>query len=448
MVNAAKSPAGPGEEDGASRSNTGSYQPTLDAAERPDDEFWNARPELMHIYRFAAARCVAPWATLGVVLARVVTATSYRCQLPIIVGGPASLNLFVGLVAPSGVGKGAATTAGTAAVDVGKIEKIGAGSGEGIAHCFRKRSRDGELEWHNDTHAVLYDVAEVATLGALKSRQASSTLPELCKVWSGEELGQAYVDQTKKLSVPAHSYRLCVLVGIQPVRAAILFDDEDGGTPQRFLWLPAYDPSILDRLDEPRPVEPQPLRWSYPLLGRSVSKGGEGHVMSVPASIVAHLRREAMRRQGLDLDAEQSHWGLVKLKVAAALALLNRRVDVNDEDWYLAGVVMCVSERTRLRCKRDIEAKHRDAIKGQAHAEIFKASVVEDAAANREDKIAERITAALTKAEPGDDVYRTPLMKVFVSRERALASKVLAQMVTDGTVVEDAHDRYPTYRLA
>ena len=62
--------------------------------------------------------------------------------------------------------------------------------------------------------------AEVDTLAALHRRQASTLLPELRKAWMGDALGFAYVDKEKRLTLARHSYRLCLVVGIQPERAA------------------------------------------------------------------------------------------------------------------------------------------------------------------------------------------------------------------------------------
>ena len=46
-----------------------------------------------------------------------------------------------------------------------------------------------------------------------------------------------------------------MIVGVQPLRAAPIFEDADAGTPQRFVWFPVSDP---DRPKE-RPEEPPPL---------------------------------------------------------------------------------------------------------------------------------------------------------------------------------------------
>jgi hypothetical protein len=165
--------------------------------------------------------------------------------LPPIVGGKASLNMFVGLVGPSGSGKGAAEAVAADALDVGYIVSHNVGSGEGIAHGYKHRVK-GELEWNDDDHAVLFSVPEIDSLAAQGDRKGATLMPQLRSGWTGEQLGFGYADPTKRIIVEAHQYRLCLVAGIQPARAACLLDDADGGTPQRFLWLPATDPDAPD----------------------------------------------------------------------------------------------------------------------------------------------------------------------------------------------------------
>jgi len=76
----------------------------------------------------------------------------------------------------------------------------------------------------------------------------------------GEPLGFSYADPAKALPIAPHSYRMGLVLGVQPGRAGPLLKDADGGTPQRFVWLPATDPYAPDR---PPPGGLQPS-WSPP----------------------------------------------------------------------------------------------------------------------------------------------------------------------------------------
>src|SRR5690606_1806529 len=135
------------------------------------------------------------------------------------------------------------------------------GSGEGIAAAYVERGKgdDGPGVKHH-AYSALFDVAEVDTLASLSGRQGSTLLPELRKVWSGERLGFQNRDASRSLPVEAHAYRAALVAGIQPARAGALLDDEAGGTPQRFVWLPATDPDAPARA----PHAPEPVVWHAP----------------------------------------------------------------------------------------------------------------------------------------------------------------------------------------
>ena len=78
---------------------------TDDNAERLDDlgeAFFEARPALRNLRDFARARHVAPWALLGVVLARVAAAVPPSVYCRPTHGTVASLNFFVAICGLSG----------------------------------------------------------------------------------------------------------------------------------------------------------------------------------------------------------------------------------------------------------------------------------------------------------------------------------------------------------
>lgn len=366
---------------------------------RADDEgFWAARPELAAVKQWAQARRVAPWAVLGVVLARVITHTPCDVQLPAIVGGPGSLNIFVGLVARSGGGKGAAIAVGSEALEIGpsilRVARANLGSGEGISAAFvgREKTDDGsEITQHTDS--VLFEVAEVDTFGAVSGRTGSTLMPEIRKLWSGEALGFQNRDSARTLPVEAHSYRAAMIVGVQPTRSGALLGDADGGTPQRFLWMPATDPSAPTKA----PAPPEPIRWSLPgedqmptVSGRRIMQVCDAAWDAIDGAQIARLRGEG--------DALDGHALFSRLKVAAALALLDGRGGVAEEDWDLAGIVMRVSNRTRQACGdalRDAAAKVNEArAEARAEAAVVTADHAEVVALGKtKDRILAKVTA-------------------------------------------------------
>lgn len=328
--------------------------------------FWDATDTLQHVHDYARARMAPPWAVLACLLARVITVTRHPVVLPAIIGTQASLNLFVALVAPSGGGKGISAGVAAEAVTITGVEVFSAGSGEGIGHLFARRTKEG-VERTRD--AVLLDVAEIDTLGALGARRGATLLPELRKAWSGERLGFAYADATRTLPLDAHTYRLCMLTGVQPGRAGWVLEEADGGTPQRFLWVPATDPEAPDQ----PPVCPKPITWrppnDDPPLDRLTGRYQIG-VCDQAVELVRATRLEQLRGNTAALDG---HALLTRLKAAAALALLHGHVHVDDRFWGLSGVLAVLSERTRLGVTNSLRADAEARNVARADAEATRA---------------------------------------------------------------------------
>jgi hypothetical protein len=411
--------------------------PELEEAD--EDAFWDARPVLRHLHTFARARMVSPWAVLGVALARVVTATPNQVCLPPIVGGKASLNMFVGLVGPSGSGKGAAEAVAAEALDVGYIVSHNVGSGEGIAHGYKHRER-GELVWNDEDHAVLFSVPEIDSLAAQGDRKGATLMPQLRSGWTGEQLGFGYADPNKRIIVEAHQYRLCLVAGIQPGRAACLLDDADGGTPQRFLWMPAVDPGAPDV----EPEAPAPLVWSAPSVGPFVSFGGvKVDVCETARETIKEARRA--RNRG-DADALDGHALLCRLKVAAALGILAGRYSVTDEDWTLADVVMRKSAATRAAVQRALAAKVAEANYGKARAEAERAVHVEESLV---DAAVKRVCSVVVRRLRKEDDWtpRGVLSRAVAGRDRQHLDAALERLVDAGQIESEEFEKAAKFRM-
>ncbi|GAA1860610.1 hypothetical protein [Myceligenerans crystallogenes] len=328
--------------------------------------FWQARPELATIHQYAQASIVAPWAVLGCVLARVSLSTPPALVLPAMGNGTmgvASLNVFIGLVGPSGSGKGLTTATARGVLDVqpgaGRtITALPLGSGEGISHAFHTTDDNGNTI--PAAYSVWFDVAEIDTLTALTGRSGSTTAAEVRKVFSGETLGFQNADPARRKVVDAHTYRAALVAGVQPRKAGPLLADDGGGTPQRFLWMPVMDRTAPDVA----PPAPAPLRWSSPVLATQT----ERVVMDVHPAIMAELeagQRARLRGQVTDGDGQQS---AVRFKVAALLALLACRLEVTESDWQLADYVMSVSDQTRQWMRDAVATDAARAIQARANA--------------------------------------------------------------------------------
>jgi hypothetical protein len=336
----------------------------------PMAEFWDARPTLRHLRAFARARGVAPLAVLGSAMVRALTMVPARYVLPPLVGGVQPLNLYLALVGPSGIGKGASDRVTRDALRAdywrdpiarGPLYTCDAGSGEGVLAAYGrydKETKGTELE----RECVLFMVPEVDHLTAVGSRTGSSLLPTLRKAWSGEALDPQWSAAEKRLRILELSYRLGLVVGVQPGRARALLEDADGGTPQRFLWLPVIDPDAPD--PEDRPAEPDPMTLPTVAVppSRTTVRVCEAAARQVQRAQVRKVRGEVAP----DLD---SHRYNTQLRVAAALAVLDGHLTIDgitDEDWSLACALMAVSDATRGEVEAELRRQSQAKVEAQA----------------------------------------------------------------------------------
>jgi hypothetical protein len=397
--------------------------------EEPGEPFWSARPFLSSVHQFARARRVSPWAVLGVTLARIIAATPNQVALPPIVGSKASLNLFVGLVGPSGSGKGAAEAA---AADLLRLDVRTArvASGEAIAHVFKERTRK-EVIWRDDNHAALITVPEIDRLAGQHARQGSTILADLRSAWSGEQLGQVAADATRSLTLEAHQYRLCLVAGIQPERAGVLLDDVDGGTPQRFLWLPATDEDAPTQA----PEEPDPLTWTMPsLAGRVTWRGTYMDVCTTARDTIDRARVARLRGDGEALDG---HALLCQLKTAAALALSDSRLDVTDDDWRCAAVITRKSASVRRSIVTALNRKKQRDNVARAEAEAARAIHVDN---TKTEAATHRVCNSILRRLKQEPATRSDLRKALPSRDRDAYDDAIERLLAAGQIELDDTD--------
>jgi hypothetical protein len=365
------------------------------------DKFWSATEQLEIIHASARARLVGPWALLGACFTRINVMTPWHVTLPPLTGGRASLNLFIGLVGPSGAGKGGATAAAVDTINTGATweggetgqRMVNLGSGEGIIHAFRKRTKDGD-EW--ECRSVVFNVQEIDLLTATATRSGATILPVLRSMWSGEQLGFQNADPTRRIQVPPHEYRASLLVGIQPLRAGSLLDDADGGTPQRFLFVPTDDPGAPDQ----PPIKPEKIKWRKPSFDSLHDRFTDTYDITLPEaveSLVRAQRLEMLRNQAEGSKNASGHDTLATIKYAAHFALLAGRTTVTEDDWDLALTLNKVSVHTRnniqtqLRQQAQLKA-HKVAIARGAEASTVSTRIDNDLMADAKTKIIKLLT--------------------------------------------------------
>jgi hypothetical protein len=394
------------------------------------DDFWTARPELEHIRTYAQAQMASPLAVLAMVLARVVCQTPIAVVLPDIIHDHASLNLTIALVGISGSGKGGATGVARRAVNIGtpNFNTHTLGSGQGIAHGYghwEKPSKDepGRVVRHADS--VLFTVEEVDHIAGHNAQNGSTTLAEQRRFSMGEKLGHLYVDHIRRVEIGAHTYRGAIVVSVQPARAGVLLDAVEGGTPQRFWWIPTIDTNPPDT----EPARPTPWQWQPPSADELPPVERFTGLRPIPVCETARTAiRDAQRaRNRGEGDPLDGHALLTRERIAAALGLLHGHYGITDEDWTLAGTLTAVSDATRAGVVATLEAKTRTVNVARAHAEADRDEVKED---RQDQRVARRLLAILRRE--GDWVNGADLRRRLTSRDRVALESAVANLIAAG----------------
>jgi hypothetical protein len=378
-----------------------------------------------------------PWGVLGGVLGQVVAATPPNVYLPPTIGPKASLNLFIAFVGASGDGKGGSIGTSREAIIIPndhRAETFLPGSGEGLVGIYAiKEKVDGEWRTVRIRDRAIIDVPEVDSLNALGAGRSGATLmPFLRSAWTGEAIGRTNASPERNVSIDAHSYRAVMLVGVQPERAEVLINDT-AGTAQRFIWLPMNDPNPID-IDEPPPI-----RWQPPSGFRGsehtrqlVSLGGrEIKISDRIRCELREARKARLRGAGHTLDGQAM---LSKLKIAGALAILEGRYEVRDDDWNLAGFVMAKSDETRS----GIEAELRDRAARQNEARGKAAGVLKAAADETEHEMKTQGAAKAIRHQLEGRVWRAKaeLRRSIKATHRPYFDDAIAALLAAGIIEE------------
>jgi hypothetical protein len=345
-------------------------------------------------------------------------------------------------VGASGDGKGGSLAVARRAVVIPKdarADKILPGSGEGLVGVYAvARKEKGDKEWHTERirYKAIIDCAEVDTLKALGGDRAGATLlPFLRSAWSGEGIGRSNATPERNVSIDDHSYRCVLTVGAQPERAELIINDT-AGTAQRFVWLPMSDPNPI-RIEAPAPIE-----WAPPGAGPIHKFYSENQVLiKVCGAAREDMIDDRIKRLKREGDVLDGHAMMSRLKVAAALGLLESRFEVSEEDWKLAGYVMAKSDETRSGIQATLAARAASgyAQRGKYQA-ISKVSAEETEEEIRDAKVSQVSKTLLGKLESGEWVSKSDLRRSLRATLRGYFDAALSALILTGLVEQRETD--------
>lgn len=391
---------------------------TVPLANLPE-EFWGARQLFKDIRQAAHATINSADAVFGAVIARASAMVDHEVKFDSGRGPSGSLNQFVALVGPSGVGKSTAVECAQdlvwpprylagpdGATDMEKFrDGVGLGTGEGIAEAYMgwgerdtgevyrsgKDKGDPKTEkFRTQTrhNAFLYlDEGQTLTK-MMKERQGTTIGSTIRTAWSGGALGQANAQEATTRFVARKKYSLGMVIGYQPSVAQDLLADGGPGTPQRFLWLSAIDPNIPP--DDA--ILPLGFRLALEHPDGTPIKG----VIEFPDWYKQKIRDGHRAKLNGNVVVEQldSHEPLMVSKIAALLCLLDGRMLVSDEDIHLANLIWRVSCSTRDRLiefgRQETARRDADKLAGKV-AEVEAAAIASREVDGNVDRVARLI---------------------------------------------------------
>lgn len=343
--------------------------PLVAVAELPA-EFWD-RGRRRRIVRMAHERRVAPTALLGALLVEALGHVSPRIVLPPTIGSHVAPNLFVAIVGRSGGGKSSSVRVAREflaprAPDV-IPKRAELGSGQGLVEGFLEK--DGRHKRQVED-SVLVTADEGAALHALARQRDSTLLTTLREMWLGADTGSGNAGEDARRHLDALTYRLGLVACFTPNPATELLAGVEEGTPQRFLWLSARRSEHPPRTGATPPL----YQWTPPPTPPS----GTRQELFLPAEVVAEL--DALHDEE-ESPAYDSHRGLLLLKVAAALLLLDderaERFHVTLDDWADAKLILEHSDAVRraLLLRRRELAARKDRARRSSHVADHVAAV-------------------------------------------------------------------------
>lgn len=405
-----------------------------EANEAAEAEFWSRRPFLEHVRAAAHSRYVSADAVLGACLARVASLVPPQYLIPPTVGSPATLASYVALVGPPGTAKSSSIDIACQIIEdpgfLGSKDRVSPSSGEGLIEAYmgttKEENEEGKMvPVRKQVRDRLYCVLdEGSLLGKISARQGSTIMDYLRIAWSGAPLTTQSATDERNRYVPAKNYSLGLVMNLQPAMAGPLLDDIFGGLPQRFLWVSASDGTIPVA---GAPVWPGPWPWVPPAELMETSQWFQLPEEVVTATRELHVtrQRQALINIADDIDA---HRMLLRTKVAALLAIVERRLSVTLDDWELARMVLERSDVVRSQVRGYIHSAELEektlVSRARTEARVKEAVQVEEA---KEQHAVERVAKVVLRRVRKDAAETTAgeIRRAVASRDRELLEEAI-----------------------
>jgi len=393
---------------------------------------------LRYIRTLSQQKLVSRWTLLGVAIQRTLHTVPWDVHYESF-RGAAPLNTLVGFVGPTGTGK----TLGVGVLGDFVIFPdndpadaftnswkgfVEAGSGEAMPDFYvqaapkeSEDSKEYELAfdkktWAHPNHAVAFSFDEIGMLDARNARQGSTITEYLKQGYTGSAFGRVLKGRKGTLLQP-RTYRFTCGVNLQPARAASFFTDEQvaGGFPSRFVWFNTQDRTLKRSVE---PVELEPIRAAF------VDWNGVRSIRALPVMDEEHKDQHFASMEGR-VESIDSHLLLTRAKVACALAVLDNRVALSQEDWEMSVVVIAHSIQTRSEILETLAKESSRTRDRNAKAAATLAATTEEI---KYGKNVERVATNIRKALQSGKVKSLndkSLAKQISSRDRDFISEAI-----------------------
>jgi hypothetical protein len=445
---------------------TGTPKVTFPPEVHLPDAFWNVQTDgplgdrLRHIRQAAYAQQRNPTAVLYTVFSRIGAGLPHTIKIDDYIGTEQPLSVYVSIIGPSGGGKSDAATIGARQLPTAQLpllkdrDGLPPGSGEGFVDAMfeledvetggtTKNGLAATKKMNVQRHYNAFFVMDEGEAFAKLAGKSGSTLRETVRLtWSGKVAGQTNTKSGERLRLlPAGNYTYGLVIILTPGKAATIIDDDEGGTPQRFLWAPSTGDTT-----SPRPARVGPLDWVPPgpprleLIKTLPSASGEfvRHYLTQDPAIEEEMEAydQDIQNQQLILDSLDSHRLNMRRRIAGHLTILDESFHVGVSHWALAEMVMAASDATRAvvtaftrTLAAQCEAQTRNRISGR---EVAKLEAVEQ---NDTMKCA-RIIGDKSWAEPERWTVKK-MREGPCNRFRPVFEQALRHAIDSGWVIED-----------